>query len=115
VYAGTFCENPIDCSYLKTCIEVAKTYAEDNNRTAFLIYLDSSNSINNATDRNQCGRAKEYFGFDQDDPDEVKICNEIQRLRDTQDFLALDEFADFVGPKGDSGQYLKAANAGMWI
>jgi hypothetical protein len=124
VYAGTFCDNPIDCSYLKTCIEFAKTNAKDNKQTAFLTYLESSNTINDAADRNQCGRAKQYFGFDEDDPDEVKICDEIRRLRETQDFQTLDEFANFVvdtnggsggGSGSGSGEYLTAALPGMWI
>jgi hypothetical protein len=78
---------------LMDCVAAAKVVAVDNGNTAFQQYLNASSPITDPTEREQCQTAKEYFGFDGDDPDETKICEEIERLRCTSDFAALDEFA----------------------
>jgi hypothetical protein len=79
---------------------------------AFQQYLNASSPIDDVTDRGQCQKAKEYFGFDADDPDETKICEEIERLRCTSDFAALDEFAESTQETTTDGMNLDKPDKG---
>jgi hypothetical protein len=40
----------------------------------------------------ECGRVREYFGFDKDFVNEKQICEDIGQFQNTRDFLFIDEF-----------------------
>jgi hypothetical protein len=112
--AGTFCPNT-DCTDLKQCVEDYHRDALEENKIAFANYLEgmpggeylTPAKCDNATDPaescgepkvwdpenlDQCGQAREYFGFDANFVNDKQICRDINQLRNTRDFEFLEEF-----------------------
>jgi hypothetical protein len=46
----------------------------------------------NPMDPFECGRAREYFGFDKDFVNDKQICRDIGQFQNTRDFEFIDEF-----------------------
>jgi hypothetical protein len=94
VQGGTFC--PVaDCSDLKVCVARLR----DHNNRAFAQYVNASPNIGYPKDPFQCGRAREYFGFQENFINDEQICEDIEQLTLTRDFAILDTFFN----QGDSG------------
>lgn len=91
-HGGTWCANPVDCQDLQLCIEEYKTSAEENNQMSFLEYLESAPAIEDFTDPKQCGKTREYFGFDDSFSNDKQICEDILQLQYARDFSFLDDF-----------------------
>ena len=104
VYGGTFCPNPTNCTALETCVNEFIEEAETANprRIAFLRYLKSSPNITESgpTDVFACGRAREYFGFAPNFPNDEAICSNVNELKTTNDFDLLEAFA--AGSSGNN-------------
>ncbi|CAB9512779.1 expressed unknown protein [Seminavis robusta] len=96
-HGGTFCANPTDCSGLELCIGENKLWAQENNEIAFLLYLESAPNITDATDASQCSGTREYFGFAGSFINDRRICEDIEQLRNNQDFSFIDEFFGTLG------------------
>jgi hypothetical protein len=110
VHGGTFC--PItDCTDLKDCVQNYYNNARSENRSAFATYLQgmpggeylTPANCDNATDPakycdekwvdpDQCGAAREYFGFDASFVNDQSICTDINQFQNTRDFDFLEEF-----------------------
>jgi hypothetical protein len=132
VQAGTFC--PItDCSDLKNCVEDYYDESVAEQRSAFANYLkampggeyltcpDDDASCTcpdgdasclsdlkhlNPRDAFECGKAREYFGFDANFINDNQICQDILQFQGTKDFQFLEEFFDqgaTPNPKGPDG------------
>lgn len=99
IYGGQWCQNPVDCSQLQECVAVYLQDAIDNDRTAWATYLESSPSIKDPLDSFECGRAREYFGFEATFINDRQICQDIGQLRNTNDLAILEGF--FAGSDGD--------------
>lgn len=101
VCSGTWSPNPRDCSTsLKLCVDNATTTARDDNKTACLLHLEASPTVGAPTEKDhedQCGDAREHFGFDRDFPGDDQMCEEIERLRCMRDLERLDVFANSAG------------------
>lgn len=91
VYGGTWCPSPTDCSVLQTCIADLSEDAKTKN-AAYAMYLESAPAIENSADYEQCGAAREYFGFDPDFINDIQICDDIEQLRFSRDFTFLEAF-----------------------
>jgi hypothetical protein len=63
-------------------------------------YLESSPTLDDTASFFQCGRQREYFGFDEDTPDDQDICDELDRLKDTPDFHDFERYANLSGASG---------------
>ena len=61
MYSGVYCEYPVDCSVLVSCVEAEKSWASDNSKAAYEQYLDASPNVADTTDGNECGELREYF------------------------------------------------------
>jgi hypothetical protein len=96
---GTYCAVS-DCTELMDCVGEMTISATDDNRTAFATYLKSSPNITNPVDPYECGRAREYFGFDESFVNDDQICEDVKQFTNTRDFAFLDEFFD-QGGKAD--------------
>jgi hypothetical protein len=95
VYDGVWCRNPRNCDDLVACTrsrEFGNNTLDGNTTvsTAFEFYIKASPEPRDPTNANQCGRLREYFGFDFDYPDDTVICEEVDRLESSQDFTDLD-------------------------
>lgn len=93
---------PRDCKYLRECVKTLKKKAGLNgDKQAFFEYLDSAPAIKDegAEDPEECGRLREYFEYDENFPDDVRICKELEDLQCLTDFSNLDGFA--TGARGD--------------
>ena len=97
---GTFCRNPSDCSVLKTCID---TFVQQHAaQPLFVEYLKSAPKIMDSSKYDQCGRTRNFFGFDEDFIHDQAICDDVEQLRFSKDFLFLEQF--FGGaPAGQNG------------
>jgi hypothetical protein len=51
----------------------------------FSLYLASAPKLEDTDSFYECGRQREYSGFDEDYPDDQDICDEIDRLKNTPD------------------------------
>ena len=96
---GTYCPNAADCSVLKTCVATMKAEASSNNLPMFVDYLGASPSISDATDNDECGRARNYFGFDENFINDQAICDDIEQLKHSKSFKFLE---DMYGSGGSS-------------
>jgi hypothetical protein len=76
-----------NCFELQKCVD---GHSCDQNR-AFAQYVNASPSIINHTDPFQCGRAREYFGFQNNFINDEQICEDISQLALTRDFEILNE------------------------
>jgi hypothetical protein len=101
-FGGTFCPAPADCTTLRNCI---KEYFDGANKpSAYATYLEASPIITDPTDRVSCGRARDYFGFDDDFINDEQICEDVEQLRNTRDFKLLESFfgeSDYNPPSDD--------------
>lgn len=91
-YGGTWCPNPTDCSALQSCIADDKVWATAEQRAAFVQYLGDAPLITNPRDSDECGKTREYFGYDAFFLNDVQICDDIYQLRYSRDFSFLDDF-----------------------
>jgi hypothetical protein len=98
-HGGTWCPGKTDCEDLKDCIDLYSQEAVDENQMAFASYLKSAPNITTYTSMDECGRAREYFGFNSFFSNDKQICEDIAQLRFTRDFAFLDSFFG----QGDSG------------
>jgi hypothetical protein len=64
----------------------------EENQLAFANYLASSPTIGDAMNRNQCGKSREYFGFDELFINDEQICEDIEQLKYIKDFDFLNDF-----------------------
>lgn len=94
MYGGTYCFDPTNCTILKECVAQYIIDAESENRTAYLRYLKSAPNITSPSDSFSCGRAREYFGFEANFPNDGIICDNVDELKGTDDFSILEEFAE---------------------
>jgi hypothetical protein len=99
VMGGTFCAET-DCTDLQVCVD---DYRGSENR-AFAGYVNTSPNITDVTDPFECGRAREYFGFQDNFINDLQICEDIGQLALTKDFEILNEFFNqgSSGPPGES-------------
>jgi hypothetical protein len=89
---GIWCPAPVDCTVLKTCIINEVDWARTNERPAYEQYLIGAPFIEDPTDEIQCGKGRNYYGFDEYFINDHQICEDIKQLRDTRDFAFMDEF-----------------------
>ena len=89
---GTWCPAAVDCSALQSCIATEESWASENEYFAYLQYLEESPAIEDPSDSIQCGKTREYFGFDEYFVNDGQICDDIEQLRYTRDFAFMDEF-----------------------
>lgn len=66
-------------------------------RTVFSGYLNDAPTVNDPKDFFECGRLREYFGFDADYPIDEDITAELERLQCIPDF---EDFEDLVRDGG---------------
>jgi hypothetical protein len=98
VYGGTFC--PVsDCTDLMNCVDGFRLHENK----AFALYVNASPIISNPTDPFECGRAREYFGFQDNFINDQQICDDIGQLALTRDFTILNEFFDQDGDGSGGG------------
>jgi hypothetical protein len=71
--------------------------AESRGDEAFALYLSSAPKLEDSDSIYECGRQREYFGFDEDHPDDQDICDELDRLKKTPDFEDFEGFAKLIG------------------
>ena len=107
-YGGTWCPNPQDCTGLKECIAVyverAKTPEHKNN--AFAAYLEISPTIDDVTNAEQCGRAREYFGYSALYVNDNDICGNIEQFSYSRDLKFIEEFFSGTSAGDDKGDDL---------
>ena len=96
---GTYFPNAADCSTLKSCVASMKQDAASDNLPLFEDYLDASPSIADTTDYEECGRARNYFGFDENFINDQAICDDIDQLKYSKSFKFLE---DMYGSNGSS-------------
>ena len=89
-FGGTFCTYAQDCSPLQECVEELIQEAEKQTNPTYLIYLKDAPVIEDATDNEQCGDTREYFGYERTFPIDKKICDEVKEYRNTRDFTFMD-------------------------
>ena len=82
----------MDCSELTTCVDNLKADAVAENLPAFLAYLDDAPNVTDATSQEQCGRLRNYFGFDEFFINDDGICGDIEQLKLSSNFDFLEEF-----------------------
>jgi hypothetical protein len=92
-HGGTFCAVS-NCTELMDCVEEMIESAIDEEKAPFAAYLQSAPNITNPVDPYQCGRAREYFGFDENFINDDQICKDVEQFTNTRDFAFLDEFFD---------------------
>jgi hypothetical protein len=85
---------------LQECVD---RYRDDDN-SAFAQYANASPNITNPIDPIECGRAREYFGFEENFINDQQICDDIEQLASTRDFDILNEFFNQGGGQGSGGQ-----------
>jgi hypothetical protein len=93
VYDGVWCRNPRNCNVLNDCIknlEFSSPMGSENKTSAFELYVRASPKIRNIDNPTQCGKLREYFGFDFDYLEDQDICDELERLKSDPDFSDLD-------------------------
>ena len=93
---GTFCRNADDCSTLKDCVADNIIDAQNMDLFAYEQYLNASSSISD------CGKLRNYFGFDEFFINEEAICEDVDQLKYSKDFDFLNEFFG-QGSAGGSG------------
>ena len=93
---GTFCRNADDCSTLKDCVADNIIEAQNMDLFAYEQYLNASSSISD------CGKLRNYFGFDEFFINEEAICEDVDQLKYSKDFDFLNEFFG-QGSDGGSG------------
>ena len=98
---GTWCPYMTDCSRLQDCLaeDIASSISD---YPAYTNYLQAAPQINDHTDQGQCGRTREYFGYDEYYLNDDAICDEIYELRFSKDFDFLNEF--FGGKPSGAGR-----------
>jgi len=94
-HGGTFCQEAADCSVLQAC--VTNFVNSGSSPAAFKEYVSGSPTIDDPTNFEQCGRARNYFGFDQTFVYDEGICEDIEQLQYTKDFAFIEEFFDNEG------------------
>jgi hypothetical protein len=90
---------------LLECIQ-AQTAAIENSeppKAAYRLYLNSAPGIEEVSNTQQCGMAREYFGFDFSYPIDADICDEIRRLENEGDVENLDQYASSGGAGSSNG------------
>ena len=97
VWGGTFCPNPTDCSVLQACIGDLSVEARTTS-PAYATYLEAAPNITDSTDYEQCAATRMFFGFDPDFINDIQICDDIEQLRFSRDFMFL---ATFTGQGTD--------------
>ena len=84
VYYGSWCPSPRDCSALVACVEAEIIEVrEPRTRRAFLEYLEEAPKIEVADvgDPVKCGELREYFDYDKEYVDDLRICREVKDLQ----------------------------------
>lgn len=87
---GTFCALPPDCTILRDCVQDYITEAGES--SVFGTYLKAAPEIKNPNDLRDCGRAREYFGFEESFINDKQICEDVKQLQYTKDFEFLNDF-----------------------
>ncbi|CAB9525265.1 TECPR [Seminavis robusta] len=95
---GTWCPQPSDCGVLMTCIQ--NEINDASSSVAYKEYLRLAPNVAITTDSIQCGRARQYFGYDARFLNDQAICDDIHELRLSKDFSFMDEF---LGGQADGG------------
>ncbi|CAB9513183.1 unknown protein [Seminavis robusta] len=88
---GTWCPTPTDCSVLKDCVDQEMINTENEGKSSYKAYLQPG-AVENATDFDDCGDSREYFGYDP-----------TYKLHNTKNFGFLDEFYSQGTPAVDPG------------
>jgi len=102
VLGGTWCPTQADCTTLQSCIEDMKARSLDNNQKALHAYLEGAPSITDASSTSQCGKAREYFGYDEYFINDDQICADAWQLRYSKDFSWMEDF--FGGADEDADE-----------
>lgn len=100
-YGGTWCPNKVDCSMLRDCIDKYKDESKEQ-YPSFYDYLDSSPAIQNPKDFKQCGRSRQYFGYDEYFSNDAQVCESIGQLQQMNDLSFIDEFYGTGSDKEDT-------------
>ena len=95
---GTYCYNSADCSDLRDCLADLKSQPQPE---GFLAYLNKAPAIDDTSSHEQCGRVRNYFGFDEMFVHDIAVCEDVEQLKYTKDFTFMDEFFN----QGDANTY----------
>ena len=76
---------------MKKCVNDQKSAAKGSH-PSFFEYLDSAPKLEDPTDSKQCGKTREYFGFEETFVNDLQICEDIEQLKFERDFTFLDDF-----------------------
>ena len=86
IFQGTWCSKNRDCTALVDCIDTElKEVTQEKTRPAFLAYLDGAPKLDQSKDEDddpsKCGTVRTYFEYDEDYPDDDRICEEVKDLK----------------------------------
>lgn len=87
IFQGKWCPSPRDCSQLANCInDEIEALEAAANRPAFLQYLNDAPKVNvqtfqESTNPTLCGDLREYFEYDREYADDIRICEEVKDLK----------------------------------
>ncbi|CAB9517836.1 expressed unknown protein [Seminavis robusta] len=90
---GTWCAADTDCSDLQSCVQTEYDTAVADKKGGYAEYLKGG-LVGTATDPDDCGSSREYFGYDALYTHDLEICDQVQQLHNTQNFAFLEEFFD---------------------
>ncbi|CAB9513303.1 expressed unknown protein [Seminavis robusta] len=105
-HGGFWCQSPANCEVLQECVDDQIAKAEQNGFLPYAAFLKGG-LIKNPHDAHDCGRSREYFGFDETYNNDADVCENVIQLRNTRNFEDLDNFFN-QGSKGSDKEENKA-------